>query len=357
MAVASYKVDFFLKYFGLDGRPLPSPPTLPQSGSAFAYGANIFLSASHIFDHVERSNTLFVDVRAKASDPKLYVEQNSPGVAIDSMAHLRGYDALAAFNNIGTSQPTNDLCYVTAKVDVPTSALSPVVVFADQQSMTGSLQDRAIARTGSASAPSSGAFDGWKAPGEFGARTPARKGDSGGPASVDLDGVSHTVGVLSTTYVSSFYGDSARYSYLDPKAYALLDKAVVANGATKQSYSGMAPDLIVGGSADGLKLKGGVRPVSIVLDGDDATALAGTGAASINTGLGSGATLFASGAVGEDGAGTQFVISPGHEAIVGGGPNDRLVLLADRLWSETRGAPTADAMTRSGARQATATLH
>jgi hypothetical protein len=51
------------------------------------------------------------------------------------------------------------------------------------------------------------------------------------------------------------------------------------------------------------------------------------------------------------------VISPGHEAIVGGGPNDRLVLLADRLWSETRGAPTADAMTRSGARQATATLH
>jgi hypothetical protein len=52
------------------------------------------------------------------------------------------------------------------------------------------------------------------------------------------------------------------------------------------------------------------------------------------------------------------VISPGHEAIVGGGPNDRLVLLADRLWSETRGAPpAADAMTRSGTRQAGATLH
>ena len=190
---------------------------------------------------------------ARAFDAKV------SGVAINFVAHIRGYDAEAAFNNIGSANPTNDLAYFTAKVDIPTTGLSPVVVFADEQAVSGFLSNRIVTRTGSGSAPSSGAFDGWKAPGEFGAKTKAIKGDSGGPASIELNDASYIVGVLSTTYKSSGE-DAARYSYLDPQAYAKLDTALVGNGATTATYAGMTPDLIVGGSTDGKNFKGGVRP-------------------------------------------------------------------------------------------------
>jgi hypothetical protein len=133
-------------------------------------------------------------------------------------------------------------------------------------------------------------------------------------------------------------GAFQRYSYLDLDAYKQLDQALA--GASLDQYRDMKPDLLEGGKKNNLQFDGGARPLSVVSNGNNDIVLASAAPGLINKGIGTGVAAFTAAAAGGTDAGTTFVVSPGDETIVGGGPKDKLVLPTDRLWSKSSGMPT-----------------
>ena len=130
-------------------------------------------------------------------------------------------------------------------------------------------------------------------------------------------GTNYVVGI---TVAGSAVQSKEIFSYLTMQDY----KAVSAI-AQNQDFSGMAPDfLFVVGNAE--KMHGMQRKADIITNGDDDIILVGSGGGLIDTGTGNNGVIFTPSAAGQTDPGTTVVVSPCTSTIVGGGPNDKLVL-------------------------------
>ncbi len=137
-------------------------------------------------------------------------------------------------------------------------------------------------------------------------------------------GTNYVVGI---TVAGSAVQSKEIFSYL-----TMQDYGAVSAIAQTQDYSGMAPDFLFGvGNAE--VMHGMQRKADIITNGDDDIILAGSGGGLIDTGVGKDDVIVMPSADAQTDPGTTVVVSPGTSTIVGGGPNDKFVLLADRLTS------------------------
>jgi hypothetical protein len=323
-------------------------------GTAIPLGKGVFLTAAHLFDVVIKGSESGAVVNFRSHDNTIL------GQPVTSINNIRHWSSAQAFTNLGSgkprppgsTKPLNDIAIASAPgVSVPIQNLSPLIIFPSSDPKTvkqffASLpaDSLTVTNTGIESpAPTTGSFHDATARGQFDAGIATLEGDSGGSASVDIKNTSYIVGTLSVgSNGSNITQPLATYSFLDPTVYSAINAAIKANGGTLTDFqdSKMAPDLFEGGQKAKQLFLGGPRKVSVISNGDNDVISASGAGGLINKGVGAGVVAFTAAAAGGTDAGTTFVVSPGDETIVGGGPKDKLVLLTDRLWSKSDGMPT-----------------
>ncbi|WP_123834379.1 calcium-binding protein [Methylobacterium currus] len=110
-------------------------------------------------------------------------------------------------------------------------------------------------------------------------------------------------------------------------------------------FKSLPPDLIYDSSKGKQKyFRGTKRNAEFLINDSDSTILLGQGSDLVNTGSGTNNLIIAQDAIGFSGTGFTYVVSPGYDTIVGGSSNDRLVILADRLWSQGDKAPELESL-------------
>ena len=322
------------------GPPGTANRSATYSGSAVAFGGGAFLTASHVFDEYTDPNTEFrADTMQIASLP------------FNTVYNLRQFNpAVEKPGAFGTNTQLNDLAVVEQpEITTPASSLSPVVVFnspGDVTTFFNNLKNQMITLSGQSSPQGvTGTFDSATVAGQFNGSFPqtGQGGDSGGSASVqNKAGTNYVVGI---TVAGSEVQHKEIFSYLTMQDYDAASAI-----AQSQDYSGMAPDLLIG--HDGAVMRGRQRKADIITNGDDNIILAGSGGGLIDTGVGNNDVIFIPSADNQADPGTTVVVSPGTSTVVGGGANDKLVLLADRL-TPAGGSATPDASDTSDTIQLT----
>ncbi|MGO4714235.1 trypsin-like serine protease [Bradyrhizobium sp. 2TAF24] len=346
MTIKTFRIDYHRDGYQLDGKTRAKYMSGPKTGqyiidfdagSGGAYGGSIalgngiFLTASHLFDSVRQGDS---GQKVRFIGYGMTVA----GTADGQVKNLEGWDPIAAFNNVGTNKPLNDLAELKSSAPVANSDVSPVIMFADQSSVTRVLSGKTI-NNGGLITQNSGTFIGAPVSGQFSVNLATADHDSGGPATINIAGTQYVAGILSTGAVDATGANvpPSVYSYLNPTSfYTVMND--VANGGS-QDFSKVPPDLIYGGS-DKEYIRGTVRRSNIILNGSNDVILAGGTGDIVNSGIGNHDVIFAASAVGQKDQGTTFIIGTGNSTIVGGGPNDRVALLADRIWSRGSGKPS-----------------
>jgi Bacterial cadherin-like domain/Protein of unknown function (DUF3060) len=165
-------------------------------------------------------------------------------------------------------------------------------------------------------------------------------GMSGGPEWINIPDSfnSYIVGVNvgSSNAITGGGNQSFESNFLPADYYAIQNELATVDTV---SYDKTAPyNLIVGSSNGSNNIRGTARRTSILGDsGGNNKLLAGQNGDIVNGGPGLNNEIF----IPDNDSGATIVVTPGTETIVGGNPNDKLVLLADRLWNSTTGAPTS----------------
>ena len=295
-----------------------------RAGTAEYLGGGVFLTAAHVFQGYRNGNLVTTD-SGQVAGPTGPI----PFGNLDFKVYPK-YDPSITQGTINRSRNYYDIAYVrTAGGNIPASATNPIIAFADGGTATSYLQAQSISFAGRETSSDTGTVSEVVPapigmPGSFRANMsqPTQEGDSGSGATIEQNGQSYLVGVLSGKLQST--GES-QFTYLDAKTYGRLT-----SGLNPSDFQGISPDVIEGQSPKD-HIRGSARKANILTNGDADVILAGSGGGLVNTGVGSNDVVFMPSTSGTADSGTTFVVSPGSKTLVGGGPNDKLVVLTDEL--------------------------
>ncbi|UMY18191.1 DUF4214 domain-containing protein [Methylobacterium organophilum] len=300
--------------------------------SAVPLGNGIYFSAAHGFDAQVQSQ--------RAPYPVIEFKARS--------ASIEGNDATWHFlrdwrpqSNGNPTQSSNDLAYVVSNAEVDNELINPFIVYDSSSAYNNFMKDRSIYRYGQVSTDGPASSES-VSDGEFISPISSDYGDSGGMAVThiagDGQGPDYVAGILSRSTDKNLSSDPvlSSFSYIRPGEFYTAIK--LAENGTRNDFSSLAPDIIVGDRVGGY-IRGAGRRADIITDGNNTTIVVENGGNIINTGSGLNTVVAIDPSAKNKELGTTFVVSPGDEVISGAGKNDKLVVLSDRLWSNENGKP------------------